>query len=108
MLDRLNHLEVEFASEKEKNRLQEIEISQLKIDSPSSGTMAKLNRDKVGAGGRAVLWPRSCRDLAGNGQSIDGIYLIEWPESNFKRIGAVHCEFVPGSPAGIKFSKMNN
>jgi len=82
VLARLNHLEVEL----ERATLKSMAIN-------------KSNKlDDVD--GRAVLWPRNCRDLRRNGQNIDGIYLIEWPGSNLKRIGAVHCEFAPGNPTG--------
>ena len=105
VLARLNHLEAEMAdlktdlaSEKEKNRLQEIEISNLKLSSAQHvPKMAKKNKEVAGADGRAVLFPRSCREVAGNGQSIDGIYLVE---STATRIGAVFCEFVSDSPPG--------
>ena len=102
MLARLNHLEAkvlrletELEYEKEKNRLQEMEISNLKqLSAQREPNMAKKKKE-VGADGRAVLFPRSCRDIAGNGQNIDGIYLLELTAT---RIGAVFCEFVSGSP----------
>ena len=104
---RLDHLEAKVVrletaleDEKEKNRLQEMEISNLKLLSAQHvPKMAKKlkNNNEVGADGRVILYPRSCRELAGNGHSIDGIYMIEWP-TNRERIGAVYCEFVSGSP----------
>jgi len=108
VLARLNHLEAkvvrletELEEEKEKNRLQETEISNLKLSSAQHvPKMVKKNKE-VGADGRAVLFPRSCREVAGNGQSIDGIYLVE---STATRIGAVFCEFVSGSPPGIYYT----
>jgi len=114
VLARLNHLEAkvvrletELEDEKEKNRemnrLQEMEISNLKLLSaqqvPKMAKKLKTN-DEVGADGRVILYPRSCRELAGNGHSIDGIYMIEWP-TNRERIGAVYCEFASGSPGII-------
>lgn len=63
------HLKVELANEKEQNRLQEIEISLLKLRLSSSRPISnKNNKDKkVGTNVQAVLWPRSRRGLAGNG-----------------------------------------
>ncbi len=99
-------LETELENEKEKNRLQEMEIFNLKQSSADEAPkMAKRNKE-VGADGRAILLPRSCREVAGNGQNIDGIYLVEWP-SNPNRIGAVFCEFVSGSPPGIDRNAYN-
>ena len=46
--------------------------------------------------GRAVF-PQNCRELATAGQTVDGIYLVQWP-SNFKKIGAVYCDFGSGAP----------